>query len=62
MDCGGDLQGKKMYPVYSSRLKVAGYRCAACHEKGKSPELKKREKEISDLTKEVPGVLKFKKK
>lgn len=54
MDCGADLKGKKRYPAYSSRLKVIGYRCEACHEKSKSPAAKKREEEISRLTKEVP--------
>ncbi len=54
MDCGADLKGKKRYPVYSPRLAVIGYRCEACHEKSKSPATKKREEEISRLTKEVP--------
>lgn len=54
MGCGIDLSGKKMYPVYSSRLAVLGYRCEACHEKSKSPAAKKREEEISHLTKEIP--------
>jgi hypothetical protein len=54
IDCGADIKGKKRYPVYSSRLKVTGYRCEACHEKSKSPDAKKREEEISRLTKEVP--------
>jgi len=54
MDCGTDLKGKKMYPVYSSRLRVVGYRCEACNEKSKSPATKKREEEISRLTKEIP--------
>lgn len=54
MDCGVDLRGKKRYPVYSPRLKVIGYRCEACNEKSKSPAAKKREEEISRLTKDVP--------
>ncbi len=54
MDCGADLKSKKRYPVYTPRLIVIGYRCEACHEKSKSPEAKKREEEISRLTKEVP--------
>ena len=54
MDCGAPLAGKKRYPVYSARLAVLGYRCEACNEKSKSPGQKKREEEISKLTKEVP--------
>lgn len=54
MECGTDLKGKKRYPVYSARLKVIGYRCEECHEKSKSPQAKKREEEISRLTKDVP--------
>lgn len=54
MNCGVDLKGKKRYPVYSARLKVEGYRCEGCHEKSKSPEARKREEEISRLTKDVP--------
>ncbi len=53
IDCGVDLTGKKRYPVYSPRLKVIGYRCEACNEKSKSPAAKKREEEISRLTKDV---------
>lgn len=53
MDCGTSLVGKKRYPVYSSRLKVIGYRCAECYEKSKTPEARKREEEISKLTKKV---------
>lgn len=52
--CGVDLTGKKRYPVYSSRLAVIGYRCPVCHEKGKSPEVKKREEEMSKLIMNVP--------
>lgn len=54
MDCGADLKSKKRYPVYSPRLKVVGYRCGACYEKSKTPGAKKREEEMSMLTKEVP--------
>ncbi|MDP2845745.1 MAG: hypothetical protein Q8N79_06705 [Candidatus Methanoperedens sp.] len=54
MGCGIDLTGKKRYPVYSPRLAVLGYRCGECHEKSKSPATKKREEEISHLTKEIP--------
>lgn len=54
MDCGTGLTIKNRYPVYSSRLAITGYRCNACHEKSKSPATKKREEEISRLTKEVP--------
>ncbi len=54
MGCGIDLTGKKRLPVYSSRLAVIGYRCEACHEKSKSPAARKREEEISHLTKEIP--------
>ena len=54
MDCGVDLTGKKRHPVYSPRLKVIGYRCEECNEKSKSPAAKKREEEISRLTKDVP--------
>lgn len=54
MDCGIDLAGKKRYPVYSARLAVLGYKCKGCNEKSKSPGQKKREEEISTLTKEVP--------
>lgn len=54
MDCGIDLKSKKRYPVYSPRLKVVGYRCGVCNEKSKSPAAKKREEEISKLTKEMP--------
>ncbi len=54
MDCSNDLGGKKMYPVYSSRLAVVGYRCAECHEKSKTPAAKKREQEMSLLIKDVP--------
>jgi DNA-directed RNA polymerase subunit RPC12/RpoP len=54
MDCGADLTSKKRYPVYSARLAVLGYRCAECHEKSKTPGARKREEEISKLTKEVP--------
>lgn len=54
MDCGTGLTIKNRYPVYSSRLATTGYRCSACHEKSKSPATKKREEEISKLTKEVP--------
>ena len=54
MDCGTLLTIKNRYPVYSPRLTVIGYRCAACRDKSKSPEAKKREEEISKLTKEIP--------
>ncbi len=54
VDCGVDLKGKKRYPVYSSRLAVVGYRCEECREKSKSPAAKKREEEISRLTKDIP--------
>ena len=54
MDCGIGLAAKKRYPVYSARLAVLGYKCEACNEKSKSPGQKKREEEISKLTKEVP--------
>ncbi len=54
MDCGTNLVSKKRYPAYSPRLIVLGYRCEACHEKSKSPATKKREEEISRLTKDVP--------
>ncbi len=54
MDCGTGLTIKNRRPVYSSRLTVIGYRCSICHEKSKSPETKKREEEMSNLTKEVP--------
>ena len=52
--CKTGFYGKKMYPVYSSRLAVIGYRCEDCNEKSKSPAAKKREQEMSNLTKEVP--------
>lgn len=52
--CKTELYGRKMYPVYSSRLVVLGYRCEACNEKSKTPAAKKREQEMSSLTKEVP--------
>ncbi|VVB84370.1 Uncharacterised protein [uncultured archaeon] len=54
MDCEAELGGRKRYPIYSSRLAVLGYRCEACHEKSKSPAARKREEEISRLTKEIP--------
>lgn len=54
MDCGASLAGKNRYPVYSPRLAVLGYRCKECNEKSKTPGQKKREEEISKLTKEVP--------
>lgn len=54
MDCGAQLTIKNRYPVYSSHLAVIGYRCTECREKNKSPEAKKREEEISRLTKDVP--------
>ena len=54
MKCGKNLAARKIYPVYSSRLAVIGYRCEECHEKSKSPAAKKREEEMSNLTKEVP--------
>lgn len=54
MKCGIGLAARKMYPVYSSRLAVIGYRCEECNEKSKSPAAKKREEEMSNLTKEVP--------
>ncbi|MCX9012068.1 MAG: hypothetical protein OIN66_13220 [Candidatus Methanoperedens sp.] len=54
MDCKAPLTIKNRYPVYSSHLAVIGYRCADCREKNKSPEAKKREEEISRLTKDVP--------
>ncbi len=54
MDCGIDLTGKRSYPVYSPRLAVIGYRCGECHEKSKTPGARKREEEISRLTKDVP--------
>ncbi len=54
MDCGIDLRNKKMYPAYSARLAVVGYRCADCHEKSKSPAAKKREEEMSLLIRDVP--------
>jgi len=54
MKCGINLTARKMYPVYSSRLAVIGYRCEECNEKSKSPAAKKREEEMSNLTKEVP--------
>ncbi len=54
MDCGIGLTIKNRQPVYSSRLAIIGYRCSACHEKSKSPATKKREEEMSNLTKEVP--------
>ena len=54
MKCGTKLAARKIYPVYSSRLAVIGYRCEECHEKSKSPAAKKREEEMSNLTKEVP--------
>ena len=52
--CKTGLYGKKRYPVYSQRLAVIGYRCEDCNEKSKSLAAKKREQEMSDLTKEVP--------
>ena len=54
MKCGINLTSRKIYPVYSSRLAVIGYRCEECHEKSKSPAAKKREEEMSNLTKDVP--------
>ncbi len=54
MDCRIDLTGKRRYPVYSPRLAVLGYRCRECHEKSKTPGARKREEEISRLTKDVP--------
>ena len=54
MNCEIELTIKNRVPVYSSRLKVLGYRCNECHEKSKSPETKKREDEISKFIKEVP--------
>ncbi len=54
MDCGTPLAGKKRSPVYSARLAVLGYRCTECNEKKKTPGQRKREEEISKLTKEVP--------
>ncbi len=54
MGCGTDLTRKKRYPVYSARLAVLGYRCTECNEKMKTPGQKKREEEISHLTKEIP--------
>lgn len=54
MDCKAPLTTKNRYPVYSSHLAVIGYRCTDCREKSKSPEAKKREEEISRLTKDVP--------
>jgi hypothetical protein len=54
MKCGTKLTAGNIYPVYSSRLAVIGYRCEECHEKSKSPAAKKREEEMSRLTKEVP--------
>jgi hypothetical protein len=52
--CKSSLVGMKRYPVHSSRLAVIGYRCEECNEKAKSPSAKKREEEMSILTKEVP--------
>ncbi|HLB71004.1 MAG: hypothetical protein OIN88_12940 [Candidatus Methanoperedens sp.] len=54
MDCGIELTIKNRHPAYSARLAVIGYRCTSCHEKSKSPETKKREEEISRLTKDIP--------
>jgi hypothetical protein len=54
MDCKMDLISTKRHPVYSSRLAVMGYICAGCREKRKTPAMKKREEEISQITKEVP--------
>jgi len=54
MTCKSSLVGKKRYPVHSPRLIVIGYRCVECHETTKSPAAKKREEEMSILTKEVP--------
>lgn len=54
LTCKSSLVGKKRYPVHSPRLMVIGYRCMDCYEKTKSPAAKKREEEMSALTKEVP--------
>jgi len=54
LTCKSSLVGKKRYPVHSPRLIVIGYRCMDCYEKTKSPATKKREEEMSTLTKEVP--------
>jgi len=54
MTCKTSLAGLKRYPVRSPRLEVIGYRCEQCNEKAKSPSAKKREEEMSRLTKEVP--------
>ncbi|VVB56286.1 Uncharacterised protein [uncultured archaeon] len=54
ISCKTELYGRKRYPVYSQRLAVIGYRCEDCNEKSKSPAAKKREQEMSELTKEVP--------
>jgi hypothetical protein len=54
MNCEIELTIKNRVPVYSSRLKVIGFRCNECHEKSKSPETKQRENEISKFIKEVP--------
>ncbi|MFZ3382953.1 MAG: hypothetical protein WA144_03410 [Candidatus Methanoperedens sp.] len=54
ISCKTGFHGKKMYPVYSQRLVVLGYRCEDCNEKSKSPAAKKREREMSSLTTEVP--------
>jgi hypothetical protein len=54
ISCNVSLIGKKRCPAYSSRLVVIGYRCEDCNDKSKSPSTKKREEEISNLTKEVP--------
>lgn len=56
ISCNVSLISRKRYPVYSSRLAVIGYRCEDCNEKSKSPAAKKREEEISNLTKEVPNL------
>jgi len=54
MDCKVELKSINRHPVYSSRLAVMGYICADCREKRKTPAMKKREEEISQITKEVP--------
>ena len=54
ISCNVSLISKKRCPVYSSRLVVIGYKCEDCNEKSKSFAAKKREQEISELTKEVP--------
>jgi hypothetical protein len=54
MDCRFELISTKRHPVYSSRLAVMGYICASCREKRKTPAIKKREEEISRITKDVP--------